>query len=154
MQADLLDTRLPVGFELLRTDGTHFCFEVLERVADNAFAARNGNIAARRDCKHTAAHGAETGGAIGSPPAHDGRNQHGQQICMTGQYAKAAALILGPHRRDIAALDEDLRRRRHSEMKGAAHCAAAACFWRSGACCAVACEAFSLSRASSMVPTM
>ena len=72
---------------------------------------------------------------------------------MTGQYPEAAALILGPNRHDVVALDEDLRRRRDREMKGSAHCAAAACFGCAGAGCA-ACEAFSLSRASSSVPTM
>jgi hypothetical protein len=47
MLSDLLDARLTIGFELLRAHGTHFCFEIFERVADNAFAACNGNIAAR-----------------------------------------------------------------------------------------------------------
>jgi hypothetical protein len=47
MEADLLDARLAVGFKFLRPNGTHFCLELIERVADNAFAACHGNIAAR-----------------------------------------------------------------------------------------------------------
>jgi hypothetical protein len=92
--------------------------------------------------------------AIGGAPAQDRRDERGQQVSMAWQYPKVAALVLDPHRRDIAAVDEDLRRRRHSEMKGAAHCAVAAYFGRSAAGCAGVCEAFSLSRASSIVPTM
>jgi hypothetical protein len=46
MKSDLLDAGLTVGFELLRPHGTHFCFEVFERVAENAFAACDGNVAA------------------------------------------------------------------------------------------------------------
>ena len=47
MEADLLNARLAVGLEFLRPYGTHFCLELIERVADNAFAACHGNIAAR-----------------------------------------------------------------------------------------------------------
>lgn len=48
MKADLFDMRLTAGFELLlRPDGARFCFEILERVADDALAACNGNITAR-----------------------------------------------------------------------------------------------------------
>jgi hypothetical protein len=95
MEADLLDARLAVGFKFLCPYGTHFCFEVLERVADDSFAACDGNIAARCDSEDTAAHGTEARSSISGPPAQDGGDQHGQQVCMTGQYPEAAALILG-----------------------------------------------------------
>lgn len=117
LKANLLDTRLSVGFNLLRTDRAHFCFEIFKRVAENSFAACDGNIVPRRDRKHAAAHCAEMRGAIGRPPAHNSRDERGQQIRVARQYPKAAALVLGPHRRDIAAVDEVLPRRCHSETK-------------------------------------
>ena len=67
MRADLLDSRLTVGFQLPRAHGAHFCFKLVERVADNAFAACNGNVAPARNSKHAPAHGAEARSAIGSP---------------------------------------------------------------------------------------
>jgi hypothetical protein len=73
---------------------------------------------------------------------------------VTGQHANAAALILDPNRNDIVGRGEDLRRRSDREMEGFVHDAAAACFSRAGAADADTCEAFSLSRASSSVPTM
>ena len=69
MEADLLDARLAVGFKFLCPCGTHFCLELIERVADNAFAACDGNIAARCDGEDTAAHGTEACSAISGPPA-------------------------------------------------------------------------------------
>ena len=73
---------------------------------------------------------------------------------MTGQHAKAAALILGTNGSDIVGRDKDLRRRSDGKMEGLVHDAAAACFSRSGMAGAAAWDAFSLSRASSSVPTM
>jgi len=78
MKAGLCYAGLTFGLTLLRADGTHFGFEVLKRVADNALAARKRNIAACRNGKHAAAYRAETRSTIGSPPAHDGGNQHRQ----------------------------------------------------------------------------
>ncbi len=45
MEADLLDARLAVGFDLLRTEGTDFGFDVFERGPKHAFTACNGNLA-------------------------------------------------------------------------------------------------------------
>jgi hypothetical protein len=123
--------------------------QALERFADDPFAAGNGDIATGRDGKDAAVHGAEPRRAVGDPPAQDRRDEHGQEVGMTGQDPEAAALILGAQCDDFGAVNEDLRRRRDHEVKRpAAHAAAA------GAGDAAFCEAFSLSRASSNVPTM
>lgn len=71
MKADLLDTRLAVGFDLLRTEGTDFGFDVFKRGAENPFTACHGNVTARRDCEYAATHGTEMRGAISGPPAHN-----------------------------------------------------------------------------------
>ena len=69
MEANLLDTRLTVGFEFLRPYGTHFRLEVFERVADDSFAAGDGNIAARCDGEDTATHRTVACSTIGGAPA-------------------------------------------------------------------------------------
>ena len=97
MSANLLDARLAVVFKLLRAYGMHFGFEIWERIADDPFPTRDGDIAARRDGEDAATHRAERSRAVGGAPVHNGGRQNRQQIRVTGQYAKAAALILGPN---------------------------------------------------------
>lgn len=106
MKSDLLDARFAISFDLLRTDGPDFRLEVFERGGEHPFATRDGDVASLRDSKDAAAHGAEMCGAVAGPPAHNGRNKRSQQVCVARQYAKAAALVFGSHRRDIAAVDE------------------------------------------------
>jgi hypothetical protein len=130
MKSDLLDTRFAISFDLLLARRADLCLQVFERGAEDCFAAGNGNIAPGRDCEYAAAYGAEVRSAVAGPPANDRGNERGQQVRMVWQYAKAAALVFRPHGRNIAAVDEDLPRRRYSQMKIAAQCAAAACVWR------------------------
>ena len=117
----------------------HHLFEMIEIVARDRFARRDRHFVAVGHRQNAAAHGAEPLALVGAVPANDRYRQRRQEIGMALENAEAAALVLGAHRDDIRIVDDDGR----GSCNQQSHDGLASRF-----------AAFSLSRASSIVPTM